>query len=49
MNLKHDSEVLKDLLKAHPGEKEFGVRIPEKECTSLKLWYSRQDWRRIDV
>ena len=34
--MKHDSEVLKDFLKAQAGQKEFGVRILDKE--SVQVW-----------
>ena len=32
--MKHDSEVLKEFLKAQPGE-EFGVCIPDKESVQV--------------
>ena len=34
--MKHDSEVLKEFLKAQPGEKEFGVCIPDKDSVQVR-------------
>ena len=34
--MKHDSEVLKDFLNGQPGQKEFGVRIPDKENVQVQ-------------
>ena len=34
--MKHDSGVLKEFLKAQPGEKEFGVCIRDKESVQVR-------------
>ena len=34
--MKHDSELLKEFLKAQPGEKEFGTHIPDRESVPVR-------------